>query len=109
MQTSAIELAPSANAKAPPHLTPAFYTSSLFVNPLREDVKGLGSEFERKCLEQDPVSSSPFTLFKSLWKEQGWDVLHLKCMEPRSRAEFLKTIHRVFLGEYIERHASVST
>jgi hypothetical protein len=102
MASSTIELAPSANPKLPPHLSPAFYTSSLFILPLREDVRQLARAFSDKyqCDDEQP-QITPFELFKVIWKEQSWVMFHLKCLEPRSRAEFLKSVHRIFIGTWL--------
>ena len=77
-------------------IQPAYFTSSLFVNPLREDIADLVQEFDQQ-LKFRP-EARPFAVFKSLWVEHGWSWLHLKVLEPRAREMFLDVVLRLFLG-----------
>ena len=81
-------------------LQPSYFTSSLFVNPLREDVAHLVQLYADKYLASD--FSKPFMLFKSLWEEQGWIWFHLKVFDARARDMFITVTHRVFAGEHRE-------
>ncbi|KAG8991791.1 hypothetical protein FRB90_001229 [Tulasnella sp. 427] len=81
----------------PPTLIPVYYTSDLFVNPLREDIADLLNAFAEHFEEDRDPPKEPFSLFKTLWTEQGWDLFHLRCDEPRSRWTFLRTVFRCFI------------
>lgn len=78
-------------------LQPSYFTSSLFVNPLREDIAHLVQLFTEKYLASD--LSQPFSLFKQIWKEQGWNWLHLKVFDARARDKFVAVTLRLFAGE----------
>ncbi|KAG8905580.1 hypothetical protein FRB99_008638 [Tulasnella sp. 403] len=105
---SGIQLAPSpwSNRFLPPTLIPLFYTSNLFVDALREDVRDLLTAFEDR-FAAGPDGTKPFPLFRSIWAEKDWNWLHLKCSEPHSRIDFLKTVFRVFI-ENIDSTKSAS-
>jgi hypothetical protein len=78
-------------------LQPAYFTSSLFVHPLRDDISTLVQTFvERYAHDQ---TAQPFALFKSIWGNHGWPWLHFKVLDARSREAFLKVTIRLFLGE----------
>ncbi|TFK94434.1 hypothetical protein K466DRAFT_642210 [Polyporus arcularius HHB13444] len=79
-------------------LQPGYFTSSLYVEPLREDLKTLTKLFS----EQYEAAERPFELFKRLWTEHGWCWLHLRVYDGRGRQTFLRITERVF----IERLAS---
>ena len=84
-------------------IQPAYFTSSIFVKALREDIQSLANIFSEryyKGLDTVPESSDlrPFALFKELWIEMGWQWLHLKILEPRARESFLYTVLRLFAG-----------
>ncbi|KAG8975724.1 hypothetical protein FRC05_005242 [Tulasnella sp. 425] len=104
---SSIQLDPSPySARSnPPALIPLYYTSELFVDPLREDISDLLTAFAEHFEEGKEPPSEPFSLFKTIWIDQGWDIFHLKCDEPRSRWTFLKTVFRCFI-ERIEKKES---
>jgi hypothetical protein len=80
-------------------LQPAFFTSSLYVQPLREDVLTLTARFREQYLEWTP-SVSPFSIFKQIWRSQGWKWLHFKVFDDRARETFLLVTTRIFLGSY---------
>ncbi|KZV76983.1 hypothetical protein PENSPDRAFT_679651 [Peniophora sp. CONT] len=113
-------------------LQPSFFTSSLFVEPLREDISSLLCAFSA-ALQADsqafhpgveisaaapsaessdvvpngqlPASvaiAEPFSLFKRLWEEQGWVMLHWKAFDSRSRHSFVRTVCRLFLERTLE-------
>lgn len=99
--TSSVQLAPcltDERSSATVAFLPIYYTSESFVEPLREDVSALLDAFATQLSDAE-TSLAPFTLFKTIWKEQGWNYIHLKCLESRSRVTFLKTVFRVFIGE----------
>ncbi|OSD03181.1 hypothetical protein PYCCODRAFT_1477061 [Trametes coccinea BRFM310] len=73
-------------------LQPNYFSSSLFVNPLREDFSTLAAAFS----EQFREDVRPFELFKKLWVEQGWSWLHLRVHDGRARQAFLRITERVF-------------
>ena len=75
---------------------PSYFTSSLFVNALREDFEILCKVYkEEHVVTQD---KSPFILFKSLWVSKGWNWLHMKVLDARGRISFLSVVCRIFLG-----------
>ncbi|KAI0698412.1 hypothetical protein C8T65DRAFT_710162 [Cerioporus squamosus] len=74
-------------------LQPGYFTSSLYVQPLREDLITLIKLFS----EQYETAERPFELFKKLWSEQGWCWLHLRAYDGRGRQTFLRVTERVFI------------
>jgi len=78
-------------------LQPAFFTSVLYVQPLREDVSLLTKQFREHYSERDLVVS-PFSVFKQLWRSEGWKWLHFKAFDDRARETFLLVTARIFLG-----------
>ncbi|KAL5533999.1 hypothetical protein ACEPAG_459 [Sanghuangporus baumii] len=103
-----LQVAPSSGAsRGEVAIQPAYFTSSLFVDALRADVRELERIFSRTYHAQldELVDSNgantktlkPFILFKQLWLHLGWQWLHLKVLEPRARETFLNTVLRVFL------------
>ena len=79
-----------------------YFTSDLFVDPLRKDVTTLLNAFS-EGLEVDPPLEDPEALFQELWVQKDWNVIYLKCTSSESRAEFIKTVTRVFIGERISK------
>ena len=78
-------------------LQPSYFTSSLYVEPLREDLRTLTDLFS----EQYEAAERPFELFKKLWTEQGWCWLHLRVYDGRGRQMFLRITERVFIGTLV--------
>jgi len=76
-------------------LQPAFFTSVLYVQPLREDISTLTKQFREHYFEHE---ASPFSVFKQLWRSEGWKWLHFKVFDDRARASFLLVTARIFLG-----------
>ncbi|KAH9858080.1 hypothetical protein C2E23DRAFT_865052 [Lenzites betulinus] len=74
-------------------LQPNYFTSSLYITPLRDDISTLLSAFS----EQYNATLRPFELFKKLWKEQGWSWLHLRVHDGRTRQSFVKITERLFI------------
>ncbi|KAL5519211.1 hypothetical protein ACEPAH_894 [Sanghuangporus vaninii] len=104
----ALQAAPSSGAsRGEVSIQPTYFTSSLFVDALRADVRELERLFSRTYHAQlDELVESkgantktlePFMLFKQLWLRLGWQWLHLKVLEPRARETFLNAVLRVFL------------
>jgi hypothetical protein len=90
---------PSKIHGAPLTLQPEYFTSSSFVVSLREDVSTLLSSYVLSYESNSNSSqSSPFALFKSIWKGSGWINIHLRVCEATGRVAFLATVARVFLG-----------
>lgn len=103
-----LEAAPTtAAAKGELTIQPAYFTSSLFVDALRQDVLELGQAFSAEYLACRSSSKAngehhglkPFDLFKSIWIRDGWKWLHLKVLEPRARETFVDVVLRILLGE----------
>ncbi|OCH96050.1 hypothetical protein OBBRIDRAFT_787501 [Obba rivulosa] len=82
-------------------LQPSYFTSSLYVNPFREDIFNLILRFTESYAT---YPGQPFALFKRLWSEFGWCWLHFKVFDARARETFIKVTERLFLervtGEY---------
>ncbi|EPQ60515.1 hypothetical protein GLOTRDRAFT_135187 [Gloeophyllum trabeum ATCC 11539] len=81
-------------------LQPSFFTSSLYVNPLREDILHLIRLFIEQYLQTRPTQ--PFALFKEIWNSQGWTWLHFKVFDVRTRDTFLQVTARLFLEHMSE-------
>ncbi len=75
-------------------LQPSYFTSSLYVQPLREDISTLITLFS----DQFDHNVQPFDLFKKLWTEQGWCWLHMRVYDGRARQSFIRTTERLFAG-----------
>ncbi|KAJ7293422.1 hypothetical protein C8J57DRAFT_1429228 [Mycena rebaudengoi] len=83
-------------------LQPSYFTSSLYVRALRDDITTLIHQYHEKY-KQD--SSKPFELFKQLWNAQGWKWMHFKVFETRTRDTFLKVTVRLFLERMVKTEA----
>ncbi|KAJ3551444.1 hypothetical protein NM688_g4694 [Phlebia brevispora] len=81
-------------------LQPSYFTSSLFVDPLREDIAHLVRLFAEKYLTSD--LKQPFALFKRVWSEQGWCWFHLKVFDARARESFVRVTFRLFAEYFVE-------
>ncbi|KAI1788779.1 hypothetical protein LXA43DRAFT_625669, partial [Ganoderma leucocontextum] len=73
-------------------LQPSYFTSSLYVDPLREDIWTLITLFA----DQFDDTVQPFDLFKKLWTEEGWCWLHMRVYDGRARQSFIRTTERIF-------------
>jgi hypothetical protein len=94
-----MSLAPAPSAsRGEVTLQPAYFTSSLFVHPLRDDILSLTHIFADRYLQTLPAQ--PFALFKSVWNDQGWPWLHFKVLDARARDTFLAVTMRLFMGEF---------
>jgi hypothetical protein len=78
-------------------LQPAYFTSVLYVRPLRDDISTLIEDFRNHFAQRDPTIS-PFSVFKQLWVLKGWKWLHFKVLDNRARQRFLLVTLRLFLG-----------
>jgi hypothetical protein len=78
-------------------LQPPFFTTSLFVDPFRADIERLIDLFVREHADHP---ARPFALFKRLWEEQGWNYMHLKIFDARTRHTYLAVACRLFIGVY---------
>ncbi|OCB87846.1 hypothetical protein A7U60_g4980 [Sanghuangporus baumii] len=103
-----LQVAPSSGAsRGEVAIQPAYFTSSLFVDALRADIRELERIFSRtyhthldELVESNGANTrtlEPFILFKQLWSRLGWQWLHLKVLEPRARETLLNAVLRVFL------------
>ncbi|EPT03885.1 hypothetical protein FOMPIDRAFT_1046365 [Fomitopsis schrenkii] len=77
-------------------LQPSYFTSSLYVEPLREDVTTLVNLFAQRYVETWPPTE-PFALFKRIWSEQGWCWLHFRVLDARSREAFVNVTERILV------------
>ncbi len=78
-------------------LQPNYFTSSVYVKALRDDLSMLILKYH-EAYSHD-VSIKPFSLFKTVWLSMGWNWLHFKVFDNRSRHKFLEVTLRLFLGE----------
>lgn len=91
-----MSLAPSTSAsRGDVTLQPSFFTSSLYVNPFRDDIRTLIHAYHEQYSQS---SEKPFALFKKVWRAQGWEWLHCKVFDNRSREALMNVSHRLFLG-----------
>ncbi|KAJ3750601.1 hypothetical protein DFH05DRAFT_1565688 [Lentinula detonsa] len=99
----ALAPAPSTSAsRGDVTLQPSFFTSSLYVNPFRDDIRTLLHAYH----EQYSLSSEkPFALFKKIWRAQGWEWMHFRVFDNRSRDAFLNVSHRLFLERSVKTEA----
>lgn len=93
---TAMSLIPSVKATSGSTLHRSYFTSELFVTAAREDIATLLSTFDH-LVEDEP---EPFTIFKQVWLKEGWEYVHLYILEPSARDEYLKTMFRLFVGEW---------
>ncbi|KAF8576090.1 hypothetical protein K439DRAFT_1368114 [Ramaria rubella] len=92
-----LTVAPTVARGSAPLLQPFYYMSSLFVEPMREDVTSLLSAFASAYVGEPLEPEKPFELFKSIWKSEGWDLVHLKALDSRARVVFLQTVMRLLI------------
>jgi hypothetical protein len=98
LSTVDMSVVPSSSAKkGEVVLQPAFFTSSLYVHPLREDIGALARAYFG-AWTRAPTREKPFTVFKQVWCGIGWPWLHFKTLEDRSRDRFSDITMRLFLG-----------
>lgn len=82
-------------------IQPAYFTSNLFVDSLREDILQLILSYNEAYYAAQQSSAmplKPFALFKDIWQRLGWNLLHLKVLESRARDTFVNVVFRLFLG-----------
>ncbi|EJD03709.1 uncharacterized protein FOMMEDRAFT_105836, partial [Fomitiporia mediterranea MF3/22] len=108
-----MQAAPSSGAqRGQATIQPAYFTSSLFVDALRADVRELERIYSKhyyalaNATEAEPSPLKPFELFKHIWEQLGWQWLHLKVLEPRARETFLDIVLRIF-SEFTESSESI--
>lgn len=78
-------------------LQPNYFTSSVYVKALRDDISTLVFRFHEAFSQ--PGCTKPFALFKNVWQNLGWNWLQFKVFDNRSRHTFLDVTLRLFLGE----------
>lgn len=78
-------------------LQPNYFTSSVYVNALRDDISTLIFRYHE--VYSQPVVVKPFALFKGVWLNLGWHWILFKVFDNRSRQAFLEVTTRLFLGE----------
>jgi hypothetical protein len=76
---------------------PSYFTSSLYIHPLREDILHLIQVYSNHYVQTQPTQ--PFSLFKTIWNSIGWTWMHFKVFDSRARDMFLKVTMRLFLGK----------
>ncbi|KAG0704341.1 hypothetical protein DFH29DRAFT_1068062 [Suillus ampliporus] len=87
-------------------LQPAYFTSSLFVDPAREDINHLVRVYTERYGRSPP--HQPFVLFKDIWSSHGWTWLHFKAFDARSRDAFLKVTMRLFSERLAESESPLT-
>ncbi|PFH54813.1 hypothetical protein AMATHDRAFT_134299 [Amanita thiersii Skay4041] len=75
-------------------LQPNYFSSSLYVIPLRNDISTLIHHYH---LQYSLFPQNPFALFKRIWLSHGWKWFHLKVYDAPSRQSFLNITLRLFL------------
>ena len=80
-------------------LQPAYFTSSIFVNALRDDISTLILTYYEQYINTRPVR--PFSHFKTLWSSLGWKWIHFLVFDHRARESFLNVTLRLFLGVFL--------
>lgn len=93
-----LTIAPTTARGTAPLLQPFYYTSSLFLEPMRQDISGLLSTFAAVYTQGVIEPEKPFELFKTIWHREGWDLIHLRVLDARARQSFLRTVVRLFIG-----------
>ncbi|EKM61133.1 uncharacterized protein PHACADRAFT_83686 [Phanerochaete carnosa HHB-10118-sp] len=88
-------------------LQPSYFTSSLFVDPVREDIAQLVQIFAQAFLQpaqQDDqqAAEGPFAFFKAIWKDSGWTWFHFKVLDGRARETFIRIVLRCFSEYFVE-------
>ncbi|KAJ6604494.1 hypothetical protein DFH09DRAFT_1122883 [Mycena vulgaris] len=83
-------------------LQPTYFTSSVYVKALREDITTLVHNFH-ELYKND--NAKPFALFKGLWNTQGWKWMHFKVFDSRTRDTFLNVTVRMFLERMVKTEA----
>ncbi|KAG5647585.1 hypothetical protein DXG03_008938 [Asterophora parasitica] len=68
-------------------LQPNYFTSSIFVQALRDDITSLIHAYHDQYTKTQPAD--PFALFKTIWTSQGWKWLHFMIFDDRTRESFL--------------------
>jgi hypothetical protein len=81
---------------AEPTLQPSYFTSSLYVESLRTDIEHLVLLYQEQYTARN--TEPPFSVFKTVWRSQGWHFLHLRVFDDRTRERFLNTTFRLILG-----------
>ncbi|KAF8490739.1 hypothetical protein JB92DRAFT_3007748 [Gautieria morchelliformis] len=92
-----LTVAPTVPRGSAPSLQPFYYASSLFVDPMREDISTLLVAFVTAFAREPLEPEKPFEVFKTVWKDQGWDLVHLKVLDARAREVFLRSVMRLLV------------
>ncbi|KAJ3500528.1 hypothetical protein NLJ89_g9752 [Agrocybe chaxingu] len=83
-------------------LQPNYFTSSVYVRALRDDISTLILRYHEAYSQ---TTMRPFTLFKTVWLQMGWNWLHFKVFDHRSRQTFLDVTARLFLERTVRTEA----
>jgi Small nuclear RNA activating complex (SNAPc), subunit 1 len=97
-----LTVAPTVSRGSALSLQPFYYASSLFVDPMREDISTLLVAFVTAYAREPLEPEKPFELFKTIWKDQGWELVHLKVLDARAREVFLWNVMRLLVGTYLD-------
>lgn len=84
---------------------PSYFTSSLYIHPLRDDILHLIHVYTEQYVQTQPAQ--PFELFKTIWSGLGWTWMHFKVFDARSRDMFLRITMRLFLGKRVPLNENV--
>ncbi|KAF9566161.1 hypothetical protein CPC08DRAFT_815047 [Agrocybe pediades] len=85
-------------------LQPSYFTSSIYVTALRDDISTLILKYHEAFAAQ-PVVAKPFALFKAVWRSLGWPWLHFVVLDNRPRQAFLQVTARLFLEKMVKTEA----
>ncbi|KDR85359.1 hypothetical protein GALMADRAFT_52449 [Galerina marginata CBS 339.88] len=84
-------------------LQPNYFTSSVYVNALRDDISTLVFRYHEAYSQSG--CTKPFALFKAVWLNLGWNWLQFKVFDSRSRQTFLEVTLRLFLERAVKTEA----
>ncbi|KAF9479721.1 hypothetical protein BDN70DRAFT_906158 [Pholiota conissans] len=84
-------------------LQPNYFTSSIYVKALRDDISTLILRYH-EALNQ-PGVTQPFAVFKTVWTGMGWHWLQFRVFDSRSRHALLETTTRLCLERTIKTEA----
>ncbi|GJJ14248.1 hypothetical protein Clacol_008512 [Clathrus columnatus] len=88
---------PSIPRGSEPSLQGYYYTSSLFISSLQQDINALLTTYAHAYARDPFEPEKPFELFKSTWKTLGWNYAHLRCVDAK-RPVFVGVVGRCFVG-----------
>ncbi|TFK30805.1 hypothetical protein FA15DRAFT_32833 [Coprinopsis marcescibilis] len=95
----ALYVAPSPT-RPDPVLHPSYFTSSLYTESLRNDIKLLTSTFRTRFLQD--TAKPAFPLFKDIWSSHGWKWIHLRVLNDKSRERSQHVTCRLLIENIVQ-------